>query len=347
MKRIVVDGMGGENAPLEIVRGAAKASLALQTSEIILVGDAKVIGTMLPECRHDARRLRVHHAGEAIHFDESPADAVLARPDASILVAAELVGKGEGDVLVSAGNAGASILACTRHWKKLESVENVALSAVYPTELRRGDNNDPFSLVLDVGATADASARDLVLWAVMGAEYARVISKNERPRVALLSSDSELGLSSAVVTEAHAMLQDAGGLNFIGNIEGLDIPRGVADVVICSGHVGNVVVTMLEGAAGTVMNLARYAYKEKLMWRAALGLLSSGIDRIKGLTDWDQYGGAPLLGFEHLLIHPHRRSKAVAINNAIRLADKSVRSELGPGIRRGLTELSTQLDSKS
>jgi glycerol-3-phosphate acyltransferase PlsX len=346
MKRIVVDAMGGENAPLEIVRGAAKASLALQTSEIILVGDAKVIGSMLPECRHDAGRIRVHHANESIHWDETPSEAIEARPEASILVAAELVAQGEGDAVVSAGNSGASILACKKHWQKLSPLENVALSAVYPTELRRGQRNDPFSLVLDVGATADASARDLVLWAVMGAEYARVISKNDRPRVALLSNDSEVGITPKVVAEAHAMLQDASGLNFIGNIEGLDVPRGVADVVICSGFVGNVVVTMLEGVAGTVMNLARYAYKEKLMWRAALGLLSSGIDRIKDLTDWDQYGGAPLLGFEHLLIHPHHRSKAVAINNAIRIADKAVRAELCPSIQRSLSALEAELASK-
>lgn len=346
MKRIVVDAMGGEHAPLEVVRGAAKASLALQTSEVILVGDAKVIGTMLPECRHDASRVRVHHATEYIHWDETPAEGVEARPDASILVAAKLIADGEGDALVSAGNVGASILACNQHWKKLSPVEHVALSAVYPTELRRGHKNDPFSLVLDVGATADATARDLVLWAVMGAEYAHVISKNERPRVALLSSDSEVGVTPKVVAEAHALLRDASGLNFIGNIEGMDVPRGVADVVICSGDVGNVVVTMLEGVADTMMNLARYAYKEKLMWRAALGLLSSGIDRIKDLTDWDQYGGAPLLGFEHLLIHPHRRSKAGAIANAIRLADKAVRSEMCPSIERSLAKMETELASE-
>jgi glycerol-3-phosphate acyltransferase PlsX len=346
MKRIVVDAMGGENAPLEIVRGAAKASLALQTSEIILVGDATLIGSMLPECRHDGSRIRVHHASEAIHWDEVSSEAIDLRPDASILVAAQLVAQGEGDAVVSAGNSGASILACTKHWQKLSPVDNVALSAVYPTELRRGQRNDPFSLVLDVGATADATARDLLLWAVMGAEYARVISKNERPRVALLANNSEVGITPAVVAEAHAMLRDASGLNFIGNIEGLDVPRGVADVVICSGYVGNVVVTMLEGVAGTMMNLARYAYKEKLMWRAALGLLSSGIDRIKDLTDWDQYGGAPLLGFDHLLIQPHRRSKAVAINNAIRIADKAVRAELCPSIQRSLTSIESELKSE-
>ena len=347
MKRIVVDAMGGDHAPLEVVRGAAKASLSLQSSEIILVGDAMIIGTMLPECRHDASRVRVHHASESIHMDETPSDAIPARPDASILVAAKLVADGEGDALVSAGNAGASILACAEHWKQLDHVGHPALAAVYPTELRRGEKNDPFSLILDVGATADASARDLVCWALMGAEYARIISKNQRPRVALLSNDSETGKAPRAIAEANSMLREAGDLNFIGNIEGVDVPRGVADVVICSGYVGNVVVTMLEGVSDTVMNLARYAYKEKIMWRAALRLLSSGIDRIKDLTDWDQYGGAPLLGFDHLLIDAHRRSKASAIHNAIRVADKSVRSQLCPSIDRRLGELATELGEKS
>lgn len=347
MKRIVVDAMGGDHAPLEVVRGAAKASLSLQNSEIILVGDATLIGTMLPECRHDGSRVRVHHASESIHMDEPPSEAIPARPDASILVAAQLVADGEGDALVSAGNTGASILACTQHWKQLDQVQHPALAAVYPTELRRGEKNDPFSLILDVGASADANARDLVSWAVMGSEYARIISRNQKPRVALLSNDSATGKAPIAVAEAHAMLREISDLNFVGNIEGIDVPRGVADVVICSGYVGNVVVTMLEGVSDTVMNLARYAYKERIMWRAALKLLSSGIDRIKDLTDWDQYGGAPLLGFNHLMIDAHRRSKANAIHNAIRVADKSVRSQLCPGIERSLQELESELGARS
>ena len=142
----------------------------------------------------------------------------------------------------------------------------------------------------------------------MGAAYAKIVSKNARPRVALLSNGTEAGKGPKAVVDAHALLLEATDINFIGNVEGLDIPRGVADVIVCSGYVGNVVVKMLEGVAETVVGLARYAYKEKLLWRAALMMLSSGIQRLKEVTDWEQYGGAPLLGFENLFIKAHGRS---------------------------------------
>lgn len=343
MRRIVVDAMGGDYGPEEVVRGAAEASLHLRQAEIILVGDGVQIGKILPECRHDGGRVRVHHAESAIHMDEKPSEAVAGKPDSSIVVAADLVARGEGEALVSAGNTGASVLACARRWKLTPGVRRAALAAVYPTELRRGEKNDPFSLLLDVGATIEAEASDLVAFAIMGAAYAKVVSKNPRPRVALLSNGTEAGKGPAAVVEAHELLLEATGLNFIGNIEGLDIPRGVADVVVCSGFVGNVVVKMLEGVSATVLSLARYAYKEKLLWRAALGMLSSGINRLKEVTDWEQYGGAPLLGFDNLFIKAHGRSRARAISNAIRVADKAVAADLCGTIAAGLGEFEETL----
>lgn len=320
--------MGGERGPLQIIRGAAQASLVLAQSEIILVGDAAVIGKELMQCRHDGSRVRVHHASDAIHPHDLASEAMAARPGASIVIAVDMVAKGEGDALVCAGNTGAAVLACARRWKKLPQVQSAALCAVYPTELRRGDKNDPFALMLDVGATLDADTKDLVAFAHMGATYARIISHNPRPRVALLSSATSTGKGPRQVEEAREILSKDSELNFIGNVEGLDIPRGVADVVICSGYVGNVVITMLENTSETIVNMARYAYKERLVWRAALKALSSGLARLKDLSDWDEYAGAPLLGYEHLLIQAHGRSKAPAIANAIRVADKAVRLDL-------------------
>lgn len=328
MKRIVVDAMGGDHAPEEIVAGAAEASLSLRGAELILVGDAGALGRLLPQLRHDGSRVRVHHADTWVRMDEKPAEALAAKPDSSIAVAAEMIAEGHGDALVSAGNTGASVLACARAWKLIPGVRRAALAAVYPTELRRGEKDDPFSLLLDVGATIEATAEDLVAFAIMGAAYAEVVSKNQRPRVALLSNGTEAGKGPAEVVRAHQLLMDSTGLNFIGNVEGLDIPRGVADVVVCSGFVGNVVIKMLEGVSQTVVSLARYAYKEKLLWRAALAMLSGGIQRLKSITDWEQYGGAPLLGFENLFIKAHGRSKARAIGNAIRVANKALSADL-------------------
>jgi glycerol-3-phosphate acyltransferase PlsX len=336
MHRIVVDAMGGDHAPDEIVQGAAEASLGLSGAEIILVGDAAILGRTLPRMRHDGARVRVHHAPAWIEMDEKPAEALASKPEASIVVAADLVARGEGDALVSAGNTGASVMACARQWKMIPGVSRAALAAVYPTELRRGEKDDPFSLILDVGATVDCTADDLVSFALMGAAYAKLVSKNRRPRVALLSNGTEAGKGPATVVAAHATLTTVSDINFIGNIEGLDIPRGVADVVVTSGFVGNVVLKMLEGVSETIVRLARYAHKEKLAWRLGLLALGSAIDQLKVVTDWQQYGGAPLLGFQHPFIKAHGRSNARAVTNAIKLAHKSLSGGLNAEIAKAL-----------
>ena len=339
MQRIVVDAMGGDHAPEEIVKGAAEASLALPHAEIILVGDAATLGAILPNLRHDGGRVRVHHASQVVDMDEKPAEALAAKPDASIAVAIGLVAAGEGDAVVSAGNTGASVLACARHWPLCEGVRRAALASVYPTELRRGDKNDPFSLILDVGATIDASAEDLVTFAIMGSAYARLVSRNRRPRVALLSNGTEAGKGPAAVVAAHQLLLEATELNFIGNIEGVDIPRGVADVVVCNGFVGNGVLKMLEGVSETVVRLARYAHKERLAWRVGLMALSSALTQLKQVTDWQQYGGAPLLGFQYPFIKAHGRSSASAVTNAIKVAAKALTGDLCGHIARGVAHL--------
>jgi glycerol-3-phosphate acyltransferase PlsX len=339
MHRIVIDAMGGDHAPDEIVQGAAEASLQLTSAEIILVGDAAVLGRLLPRMRHDGARVRVHHAPSHVEMDEKPAEALAAKPEASIVVAADLVARGEGDALVSAGNTGASVLACARRWTLLEGVPRAALAAVYPTELRRGEKDDPFSLILDVGATVDVNAEDLVGFAVMGSAYAKLVSSNRRPRVALLSNGHEPNKGPPAVVAAHAALVETTELNFIGNIEGIDIPRGVADVVVTSGFVGNVVLKMLEGVSETVVRLARYAHKERLAWRLGLVALSSAIDQLKSITDWQQYGGAPLLGFTHPFIKAHGRSNARAVTNAIKVAHKALAGNLCGNIARTMAEL--------
>jgi glycerol-3-phosphate acyltransferase PlsX len=338
VQRIAVDAMGGDHAPDEIVKGAAAASLDLNDAELILVGDTERVTRVLAQVRHDAERVRVHHASDLVGMHEKPAEALAAKPDSSILVATRLVARGEADALVSAGNTGAGVLACARNFRLIPGVKRAALAAVYPTEMRRGEKDDPFSLILDVGATLDVSADDLVAFALMGSAYAARISRNPRPRVALLSNGTEAGKGPKEIVSAHQLLLEHTGLNFIGNIEGVDIPKGTADVVVCSGFVGNVVVKMLEGVHETVMELARYAYKEKLLWRAAIAMLSGGMKRLKEVTDWQEYGGAPLLGFDQLFIKAHGRSGQRAIHNAIKVAAKAVRSRLAADIGQRLAE---------
>jgi phosphate acyltransferase len=335
---VAVDAMGGDHAPGEIVRGAAQVSLEAPRIQTLLVGDARAIGSVLSDVRHNPERIAIHHAEGVVAMDEKPQEALEQKPDCSVAVAARLVAEGKADALVSAGNTGASVLACARWWRKIPGVRRAALAAVYPTEIRRGEKDDPFSLMLDVGATLDVSADDLVTFALMGSAYAARISKNERPRVALLSNGSEAGKGPPEIVEAHRLLQQHTDVNFIGNVEGVDIPRGSADVIVCSGFVGNVVLKMLEGVSETVVRLAGYAYKEKLLWRAGLMMLSGGFKRLKELTDWEQYGGAPVLGFDKIFIKAHGRSGGRAVANAIKVAAKAAQADLAGQIEAALRD---------
>lgn len=330
---IAFDVMGSDHGPLEIVRGAAQLTLETPHLHALLVGDRAQIAEALAQVRHNAERVAVHHAPDFVAMHEKPAAALDSKPNASVLVATQLVKLGEADAVVSAGNTGAGVLACARTFTLIPGVRRAALATVYPTAVGRGEKNDPFSLILDVGATVDASAEDLVAFAVMGAAYARIISKNENPTVALLSNGTEAQKGPSRVVDAHQRLQSLKGVRFIGNVEGVDIPKGTADVVVCDGFVGNVCLKMLEGVSETVMELAKYAYKEKLLWRAGLAMLSSGIERIKEVTDWEQYGGAPILGFDRLFIKAHGRSRARAISNAGKVAGRAVSHDLANAIQ--------------
>jgi phosphate acyltransferase len=333
---IAFDVMGSDHGPEEIVRGAAQLSLDSPHIHALLVGDRELIDAALADTRHRAERISVQHAAEFVGMDEKPGEALARKKHASVAVAAQLVAEGEAHALVSAGNTGAGVLACARHFQLLPGVRRAALAAVYPTRATRGAKEDPFSLILDVGATVEATAEDLVTFAVMGSAYARIISRNEHPKVALLSNGVEPQKGPPRVVEAHARLSSLPGLNFVGNVEGVDIPKGTVDVVVTDGFVGNVCLKMLEGVHETVVELARYAYKEKLRWRAGLAMLSSGIQRIKDVTDWEQYGGAPILGFDRIFIKAHGRSKARAITNAGKVAAKAVAHKLGSAIQEGL-----------
>jgi glycerol-3-phosphate acyltransferase PlsX len=328
--------MGGDHGAAEVVRGAAQLTLDSDNLHALLVGERTLIDEALAQVRHNAEHIAVHHTPDFVSMHEKPAAALDAKPNASVALAARLVRDGEADAMVSAGNTGAGVLACARTFKLLPGVRRAALATVYPTSSQRGEKNDPFSLILDVGATVDASADDLVAFAVMGSAYARIVSRNKDPSVALLSNGTEPSKGPPRVVEAHQKLASLPGIRFIGNIEGVDIPRGTADVVVCDGFVGNVCLKMLEGVSETVVELARYAYKEKLLWRAGLAMLSSGIERIKEVTDWEQYGGAPILGFDKLFIKAHGRSKSRAITNAGKVAAKAVANDFAGAIQAGL-----------
>lgn len=336
MTTIALDVMGGDHAPAATLSAAAHYSLHESCPTLVLVGDGNVINATLAALPHEPRRLRVVHAGHAVPMDADAKAALDALPEASILVAARLVADGHADALVSAGNTGAVVLACARSWQRLPGVPRAALGAVYPTEGRHGERQDPFSLILDAGLTLDVDAAALEAFAVMGSAYASRISRNPRPSVALLSNGHEPSKGPDAVVSAHARLRARSDLNFVGNIEGTDIPRGTVDVVVTGGFVGNIVLKMLEGVAETMQTLMRSAADASLMNKAGLALLLPALTELKRTTDWQQYGGAPILGFDRICIKAHGRSSPRALKNAIKVAARAAESDLVAAIGKAL-----------
>lgn len=335
--RIALDAMGGDHGVAEGVAGAARYSLKAGAT-VVLVGQRDAISAVLALHPHDPQRIEIVHAPHVVPMEADAHESLTAMPGASITVATALLARGEADALVSAGHTAATILSASRGIPKISGVKRAALAAVYPTAQPHGPQQDPFGLMLDVGATLSASAEELLGFAVMGAAYSRIISRNPSPTVALLSNGSEANRGTPEIIAAHPLLRAQAGLNFIGNIEGLDITQGTADVVVCNGFLGNVVLKMLEGFYEVAMTLAKDASHKNLLWRFGLLMLSDGIQQVRSLTDWRQYGGAPLLGFEKVLIKAHGRSNGRAIRNALKVAERAVQGDLTGQIVRGLAQ---------
>ena len=323
MPTIAIDAMGGDHAPDEVVKGVAQASIE---TDILctLVGDEAQIQGILNGLAYNPEQISIQHTRDVVGMAEEPKVAVRQKRNASILVAARLVADGHADALVTAGNTGAAVLACAQYFKVIRGVRKAALASVYPRQTEY-PGQDQLALLLDVGATIRCDATELVQFALMGNAYARRVSKVASPRVALLNMGTEENKGGDVLTHAYRRLMTISGLNFVGNIEGNDLAKGKADVIICEGLLGNVVLKMLEGLAEVVVDLAGTAARENWRWKLGLMMLASGFGRLRDLTDYAAYGGAPILGFERLLIKSHGRSTAMAITNAVKVAAKAVR----------------------
>jgi len=324
--KIALDAMGGDHAPGEIIRGAIRAAETYNDIEITLIGDQKSIENELVKS-NTTIPFEIIHTDEWIGMDEDPKTAVKTKEKASINIGAEMVNSNLVDGLVSAGNTGATILAAAKHIPVIDGIERTALATVYPTA-KFEKSMSGFALMLDVGATLKCTAKQLVHFAFMGNFYLSDVLGIEKPRIGLLNIGEEESKGGDVLKNTYQLLRKAEELNFIGNIEGKDIPKGIADVVVTEGFIGNVVLKMLEGVAEVVKETGKYAFKKKITWKIAMALLSPGIKKLKRRTDYSEYGGAPILGFKKLAIKAHGRSNAKAIANAIRVAAESSKQDL-------------------
>jgi glycerol-3-phosphate acyltransferase PlsX len=349
--KIVLDAMGGDRAPGVVIDGAVQAANELSV-EIVLVGREDEIRREL--ARHDTSRLplSIVHAEQVIEMDEH-VDAVKSKRDASIRVGMRLVRAGEADAFVSAGNSGAVMASAIFDLRRIRGIKRPALATIYPAAPNR-------VLLIDNGANTDPTPENLLQFAQMGAVYVERLWGVERPRVAIVSNGEEADKGNQLVRQAYPLLQES-ALNFVGNAEGKDVTRGVADVVVTDGFTGNVMIKLSEGLASF---FARYIRQELtagplaklglvlavpglLVCLPGLVLLLPALRRIAKRLDYAEYGGAPLLGVDGVAVIAHGRSNAKAIKNAVRVARDSVSAELVRVIGEGVAQRQPSQEEES
>lgn len=310
--RIALDAMGGDYAPAVTVEGAIEAVSEYRGLSVTLVGNENELINALKEKTYSASSIDIRHASQVVEMGESPLTALRRKKDSSIKVAIELVKSGDADAMVSAGNSGVVMATALFLLGKLPGVERPAIAAVMPT--LKG-----CFVLIDAGANVDCRATHLLQFAVMGEAYARNIFNIEHPKIGLLGIGEEDAKGNELTREAFKLLKDA-GINFIGNIEGKDIFRGDADVVVCDGFVGNIALKISEGLAETMAKMLKREISERSTGRIGYLFLKNALRSFKKKTDYSEYGGAPLLGISKPCIISHGRSTAKAIKNAVKLA---------------------------
>ena len=305
--KIILDAMGGDNAPAEILKGAAAATAAWPDVEILAVGDAEKIAACVKENAIEMKNIEIVNATEVIEMCDEPARAVRAKKDSSMVVGLRMLAEGKGDAFVSAGSTGALHVGASLIVRTVKGVKRPALATVIP-------GKTPF-LLLDCGANVECV-------------YMNKVMGLEQPRVALVNNGAEESKGTPTYVEAHQLLKNNKAIHFVGNIEPRDIPAGAADVVVADGFTGNVVLKLTEGLAKYFGSKLKEMFKKSLGTKVGYLLLKGGVADFKKSMDADEYGGAPLLGTRRPVIKAHGSSNARAIKNAIRQAKACVENDL-------------------
>ena len=317
---IALDVTGGAASRPDLVKAAAQISTTTSI-DCLLVGSEGPIQAVLDELEYNPEQLSV----------------LACNGDAETPLAAGLraVSTGRADAMVSAASAQACITACSRALALVPGVRKPALAAVFPRQTEY-PGQDRFAMLLDVGASSRASAPELVQYALMGAVYARRVSKIAAPRIGLLAMGHDTVRHDDVLAAANTALAAHPGLTYVGEVEGHELVRGRVDVIVCEGVMGSVAAGLIDGLTSALVDVARAAGEQRLVWRVGMRLLSEGIERVQALTDYRHYGGAPILGFERVFITCRAGADAQALVNAIKLAAKAVRDGVADGIAAAL-----------
>lgn len=317
--RIALDAFGSDNAPYPEIEGAVLAIKEDLCDEVILVGDESIISRELGKYYYPPARISIVHASQRIEMGDSASAAVRTKKDSSLVRTIELQNQGLADVAVSAGNTGAVMASSLLIYGRIKNVSRPAIAVVFPTQ-------EGHQILLDMGANVDCVAENLLQFAQLGSLYYQFLFGVDKPRVSLLNIGEESAKGNAITKQAYQMLSTSPDLNFTGNIEGKDIIRGITDVIVCDGFVGNIVLKTIEGVGFSIFEILKEQINKD--WIAKLGALLSYpvYTYMKKKLDHTEYGGALLVGLNGVSVVSHGRSNAKAIKNALRFADRIAKS---------------------
>lgn len=328
--------MGGDNAPLEIVKGAFDAAKEYDT-DIILVGDENRIKQICAENElplEDNSRISIVHTEKVLTMEDMPLSVVRDKADSSMGVALKLLASGEGDALVSAGNTGALHAGSSLLVRRIKGVQRSAIAAILPF--------DKPTLLMDSGANTELAPQHLLQLGIMGSIYMKRVLGVENPRVGLINNGTEPTKGTKTLVETYNLMSECPAINFVGNIEGKAIPDSMADVLITDGFTGNIVLKTIEGLAGFFMQKMKDMYSANPITKLSALPIKGSIKKLKNSFDASEYGGAPLLGLSKPVIKSHGSSDALEIKNAVRQAMAFVEQDVIVEIVRNITESEQQ-----
>ncbi len=310
MVRVVVDAMGGDNAPAEIVQGAVDAVNKRNDIKVILTGKQKDIEDQLQKYTYPKEQIEIVCASEVIETAEPPVKAIRSKKDSSIVVGMNLVKKGQADAFVSAGSSGAILVGGQLIVGRIKGIERPPLAPLIPTK-------NGVALLVDCGANVDARPSHLVQFAKMGATYMEHVVGIKNPKVGIVNIGAEEEKGNALVKETFPLLKQCTDINFIGSVEARDIPYGICDVIVCEAFVGNVILKLYEGVGAVLISKVKQGMMTTLRSKIGAMLVKPALKKTLKAFDAGQYGGAPLLGLNGLVVKAHGSSKANEITNLI------------------------------
>ena len=329
--RVAVDAMGGDYAPLEIVKGAVDAVNSRDDIKVFLVGREEAVLAELQKYQYDASRIEVVNAAEVIEMAEPPVQAIRSKKDSSIVVAMKMVKNGEADAFVGAGSTGAVLVGGQLIVGRIKGVERPPLAPLLPTE--KGA-----SLLIDCGANVGARPSHLVQFGKMGSIYMEHVVGISHPRVAIVNIGAEEEKGNALVKETFPLLKACDDINFIGSIEARDIPSGYADVIVCEAFAGNIILKLYEGVGSTLISMVKKGMMSSFRSKIGALLVKPALKKTLKQFDTSEHGGAPLLGLKGLVVKTHGNSKALEIRNSIIQCVTFKHQQINEKIKAGIGE---------